>query len=414
MNRMPATPPLSRTLLGALLALGTLLPTLAIAQDGNPRHERWQRQPAAERRQDEDAGSRSNRPREEAVVAPRRESPPPARVEPPERFQRPQRGNDDGRRENWGEQARQQMEQQRMADQQRQQDQREQARQQMEQQRMADQQRQQDQREQARQQMERQRMADQQRDMPRGQDRQDTGHRSPQQVVMQQALDRDAARNRGNDDRDWRGNRDDNRDRHDRIPRGEQDHRIEQQRRQQAQWQRDEYRRRGDWDRHSRDLEHDRRNAQYRYQRDYWRRWQAEQARWRTHRFDYDNDPFFYTPYNYRYSYGGRWYSTNSYGAQILQQAIRDGYREGWSAGQADRYDRWRFDYRNNYGYIDGSFGYPGYYVSFDDYRYYFRQGFERGYRDGYYGRYQYGYSQSGGAMILPAILGMILAFSIH
>lgn len=73
-----------------------------------------------------------------------------------------------------------------------------------------------------------------------------------------------------------------------------------------------------------------------------------------------------------------------------------------------------RFDYSNNYSYIDGSYGYYGQYVSYNIRRYYFRQGFERGYRDGYYGRYQYGSYRNGESMILPAILGMILAFSIH
>ncbi|HOV97275.1 MAG TPA: hypothetical protein PK789_11040 [Thermomonas sp.] len=186
---------------------------------------------------------------------------------------------------------------------------------------------------------------------------------------------------------------------------------MDEQRRQQAQWQRDEYRRRNDYDRHNRELERERRDAQYRYQQDYWRRWRAQQV---NIRINYYNDPFFYTPYNYRYRYGGNWYSTNSYGANLLQQAVRDGYREGWYAGQADRADRWRFDYNNNYSYLDGSYGYNGYYVSYNDYRYYFRQGFERGYRDGYYGRYQYGSYRNGEAIILPAILGMILAFSIH
>ena len=49
-------------------------------------------------------------------------------------------------------------------------------------------------------------------------------------------------------------------------------------------------------------------------------------------------------------------------------------------------------------------------------YRYYFRQGFERGYRDAYYGRYQYGYydRRSDIGVILPAVIGAILGFSLH
>ncbi|MBV2208162.1 MAG: hypothetical protein KUL77_01175 [Thermomonas sp.] len=199
----------------------------------------------------------------------------------------------------------------------------------------------------------------------------------------------------------------------DRISQRDQQRRIDQQRHQHNQWQRDESRRHNDWNRYQHHVEQARRHAQHRYQQDYWRRWLASQQRWNAYRYDYYNDPFFYTPYNYRYSYGGRWYSTNSYGAQMLQQAIQDGYREGWYAGRADRDDRWRFDYRGNYGYIDGTYGYPGYYVSMSDYQYYFRQGFERGYRDGYFGRTQYGRYDRDGAVILPAIVSMILAFTI-
>ena len=77
-----------------------------------------------------------------------------------------------------------------------------------------------------------------------------------------------------------------------------------------------------------------------------------------------------------------------------------------------DRNDRWRFDYQGNYGYMDGTYGYNGYYVGRDEYRYYFQQGFERGYRDGYYRRNQYGRYDNGVAIILPAILGAILNIS--
>ena len=167
-------------------------------------------------------------------------------------------------------------------------------------------------------------------------------------------------------------------------------------------------------ERRNRELEHQRRHAQHRYQQDYYRRWLAQQSRWNASRHDYYNDPYYYTAYNYRYSYGGNWYNTNRYGADLLRQAVRDGYQEGYYAGRADRLDRWRFDFRNNYGYVDGSFGYNGYYVSRNDYRYYFQQGFERGYRDGYYSRSHYGRYDNGMAIILPVILGAILGFQTY
>ena len=51
-----------------------------------------------------------------------------------------------------------------------------------------------------------------------------------------------------------------------------------------------------------------------------------------------------YGPYNYRYRRGGSYYETNRYGAEMLQRAIRDGYSEGFNAGQADRQDGYGFN----------------------------------------------------------------------
>ena len=219
----------------------------------------------------------------------------------------------------------------------------------------------------------------------------------------------DAARGEGRNDR-----YDDRRD--ERIARDQQQRRIEQQRRQVAEWQRHEHDRRSALEQRNRELERHRRHEQRRYQQDYYRRWLAQQARWNATRHDYYSDPYYYTAYNHRYSYGGHWYNTNRYGADLLRQAVRDGYQEGWYAGRADRQDRWRFDYRGNYGYLDGSFGYNGYYVSQNDYRYYFRQGFRRGYEDAYYGRYRYGrYDRDNDwAIILPVVLTAILGFQYY
>lgn len=93
----------------------------------------------------------------------------------------------------------------------------------------------------------------------------------------------------------------------------------------------------------------------------------------------------------------------------MLQDAINRGYEEGYYAGRADREDGWGFNYENSYGYQDASFGYDSYYVGLDDYSYYFRQGFQRGYEDGYYGRNEYGRYSSGKYQILGAIIGTIL-----
>ncbi len=149
--------------------------------------------------------------------------------------------------------------------------------------------------------------------------------------------------------------------------------------------------------------------AQYRYQQEYIARLRQQGMSLRNERHDYDRDPYFYTAWNYRYNRGGRYYETNRYGANMLRQAVNYGYQEGFRAGQADRQDRWGFNYQNSYGYQDANYGYGGYYVAQDEYNYYFREGFRRGYEDGYYSRYQYGRYSNGRYSILGAILGSIL-----
>jgi hypothetical protein len=112
---------------------------------------------------------------------------------------------------------------------------------------------------------------------------------------------------------------------------------------------------------------------------------------------------------NYRYNRGGSYYYTNQYGAQMLRRAISDGYEQGFYSGQSDRQDGWRFDYNNAFGYQDASYGYDGYYVDTSEYQYYFREGFRRGYEDGYYSRYSYGRYSNGRYSILGNILSGIL-----
>jgi len=93
----------------------------------------------------------------------------------------------------------------------------------------------------------------------------------------------------------------------------------------------------------------------------------------------------------------------------MLQNAVNRGYEEGFYAGQADRQDRWRYNYQNSYGYQDASYGYDSYHVGMDEYSHYFRQGFQRGYEDGYYGQNEYGQYSNGKYQILGSIVGAIL-----
>jgi hypothetical protein len=131
----------------------------------------------------------------------------------------------------------------------------------------------------------------------------------------------------------------------------------------------------------------------------------VEQARY----YNYNQDPYFYSAPNYRYSYGGRYYETNQYGVDTLRQSLNSGYEEGYQAGQADRQDGWRADYRNSYAYQDANYGYNGMYVNQTDYNYYFRQGFQRGYQDGYNSRSQYGQIVNGKYQLLGSLLSTLL-----
>ncbi|HEX9002330.1 MAG TPA: hypothetical protein VGB07_20645, partial [Blastocatellia bacterium] len=89
----------------------------------------------------------------------------------------------------------------------------------------------------------------------------------------------------------------------------------------------------------------------------------------------------------------------------MIRQALNYGYQEGYYAGQADREDRARFNYQDAYAYQDGSYGYNSYNVDLSEYRYYFRQGFNRGYQDGYYSRFRYGRNANGVFSLLGNIL---------
>jgi hypothetical protein len=99
----------------------------------------------------------------------------------------------------------------------------------------------------------------------------------------------------------------------------------------------------------------------------------------------------------------------NQYAADLLRQSVNNGYEEGFLAGQADREDGWGYNYRESYAYQDANYGFDGYYLEQTEYNHYFREGFQRGYDDGYYGRYRYGSYSNGNYSILGAILSQIL-----
>lgn len=118
----------------------------------------------------------------------------------------------------------------------------------------------------------------------------------------------------------------------------------------------------------------------------------------------------------YRVYRNGSYYQTDYRGAQLLQQAVNEGYRQGFQAGRNDRNSNRRISWSNSNVYRSGNYGYQSH-VTRSQYQYYFQQGFQRGYQDGsnsrwandYNGEYEYGYYENGSVNILGAILNTVL-----
>ncbi|MEO7042647.1 MAG: hypothetical protein ABI035_10340 [Gemmatimonadaceae bacterium] len=153
------------------------------------------------------------------------------------------------------------------------------------------------------------------------------------------------------------------------------------------------------------------RTAQYRVQQQYAAKLREQETHLQTTR-NFATDPYVRTPANYRYVISGTTRETNQYGAAMLREAVNDGYKQGYLAGQADRSDRWKADYQDSPAYIDANYGYTGNYVPQGDYNYYFREGFQRGYGDAYNGRLQYGQDSGTNYSILSSVLTGILGLS--
>jgi len=113
----------------------------------------------------------------------------------------------------------------------------------------------------------------------------------------------------------------------------------------------------------------------------------------------------------YRVRRGSSYYNTDYRGAQLLQQAVNNGYQQGYEQGVQDRQRRRRSNYSGNRIYRSGDYGYQNY-VTSSQYRYYFQQGFQRGYEDGFNSTTRYGYVQNGSYNILGSILNTILNIS--
>lgn len=118
----------------------------------------------------------------------------------------------------------------------------------------------------------------------------------------------------------------------------------------------------------------------------------------------------------YRVVRNNRYYNTDHSGAELLRNAVNEGYRQGFNAGRADYSGNRRTGWSNSNVYRTGTIGYRNS-VDRGQYQYYFQQGFQRGYQDGsnaeyqngYNGSYRYGTYNNGTPSILGTILNQIL-----
>lgn len=200
------------------------------------------------------------------------------------------------------------------------------------------------------------------------------------------------------------------------VSQAEQDQRIREQQRREIEYRQQLDRRVLIAQQQNAQLDHQRRAAQFRAQQQYAERLRQQQEQLRQQQLraarDYGRDPYYTTAPSYRYIVSGTPRTTNQYGADVLRQAVNYGYQQGYQSGQADRQDRWAANYRNSLAYQDANYGYTGQYVNQSDYNYYFRQGFRRGYDDGYYNRSQYGSFTNGTPSILGSLLSTILGLT--
>lgn len=159
--------------------------------------------------------------------------------------------------------------------------------------------------------------------------------------------------------------------------------------------------------RYNAELQQQHRMHQYQFEQNYWARENAQRQAL-ARRYDYYNNPYFYSAPVYRYYRGGQYYDINQYEADQLRSAINNGYDQGYRMGVADREDGYRGGFQNSFAYQDANYGWDGYYGDEDSYNYYFRQGFSRGYDDGYANAFRYGAYNGGSYSILGSVLNTI------
>ena len=255
----------------------------------------------------------------------------------------------------------------------------------------------------------RQQQPPQERQQQEQQERQKQQQENERQVQLQKQQERELQQKRQQQERSVPQRR---------VTREEQQARIRRQEQQLALYRQNIALREQLAERDAQILRQQNRIRHLRFQQEYEARLQAQRAQLMQARYDFYNDPYYYTAPNYRYRRGGQYYQTNQYGIRMLERALQAGYNEGFRAGRADREDRWRYDPRSAFAYRDANFGYDGRYVAQDEYNYYFREGFVRGYDDGYYGRQNYGRRNDDGGindewLIAGAVVAAIIGYEL-
>ncbi len=166
-----------------------------------------------------------------------------------------------------------------------------------------------------------------------------------------------------------------------------------------------------DWQRAQREAERERLEYMRTRSASDYREWQRAQAEANRERRDYQaevRDDRRDANRRFRYSRNGQYYYTDSRGAELLRQAVNNGYQQGYRQGQLDRQYRRSSNYYGSSIYRSGAYGYQPH-IDRSQYQYYFQQGFQRGYEDGYTSRVRYGYRSGNSFNILGNILNTIL-----
>jgi hypothetical protein len=113
-------------------------------------------------------------------------------------------------------------------------------------------------------------------------------------------------------------------------------------------------------------------------------------------------------PASYRILRNGEYFQIDAKGVELLKAGIQSGYETGYGEAKLDKTYGRTGGFNASTKYQDGTMGWQDG-VDRDLYKYYFQQGFERGYSDGYSGQSRFGHSNGNTYVILGPVLNAIL-----